>query len=63
MKTALKTGVTGQDGVYLWEFLLNKGYMVDGIKRRTLLFDTDRIDHPYQHLRSATVTSFYITAT
>ncbi|MFY0693318.1 MAG: GDP-mannose 4,6-dehydratase [Paracoccaceae bacterium] len=44
-KTALITGVTGQDGAYLSEFLLNKGYEVHGIKRRTSLFNTDRIDH------------------
>ncbi len=47
-KTALITGVTGQDGAYLAEFLLNKGYIVHGIKRRTSLFNTDRIDHLYQ---------------
>jgi len=44
-KVALITGVTGQDGSYLAEFLLNKGYEVHGIKRRTSLFNTDRIDH------------------
>jgi GDPmannose 4,6-dehydratase len=48
MKTALITGVTGQDGAYLAEFLLGKGYMVHGIKRRTSLFNTDRIDHLYK---------------
>ena len=48
MKTALITGVTGQDGAYLAEFLLNKGYKVHGIKRRTSLFNTDRIDHLFQ---------------
>jgi GDPmannose 4,6-dehydratase len=47
-KIALITGVTGQDGAYLAEFLLNKGYVVHGIKRRTSLFTTDRIDHLYQ---------------
>ncbi len=47
-KVALITGVTGQDGSYLAEFLLNKGYIVHGIKRRTSLFNTDRIDHLYQ---------------
>jgi len=47
-KKALITGVTGQDGSYLAEFLLNKGYEVHGIKRRTSLFNTDRIDHLYQ---------------
>jgi len=45
---ALITGVTGQDGAYLAEFLLGKGYEVHGIKRRTSLFNTDRIDHLYQ---------------
>jgi len=48
MKTALITGITGQDGAYLAEFLLDKGYIVHGIKRRTSLFNTDRIDHLYQ---------------
>ena len=48
MKTALITGITGQDGAYLAEFLLNKGYEVHGIKRRSSLFNTDRIDHLYQ---------------
>ncbi len=45
MKKALITGITGQDGAYLAEFLINKGYMVHGIKRRTSRFITDRIDH------------------
>ena len=48
MKKALITGITGQDGAYLAEFLLAKGYEVHGIKRRTSLFNTDRIDHLYQ---------------
>ncbi len=48
MKTALITGITGQDGAYLAEFLLQKGYMVHGLKRRSSLFNTDRIDHLYQ---------------
>ena len=47
-KVALITGITGQDGAYLAELLLNKGYIVHGIKRRTSLFNTDRIDHLYQ---------------
>jgi GDPmannose 4,6-dehydratase len=47
-KTALITGITGQDGAYLAEFLLTKGYMVHGIKRRASSFNTDRIDHLYQ---------------
>ena len=46
-KVALITGITGQDGSYLAEFLLDKGYEVHGIKRRTSLFNTDRIDHLY----------------
>ncbi|MEZ7495045.1 GDP-mannose 4,6-dehydratase [Leeuwenhoekiella aequorea] len=48
MKVALITGVTGQDGAYLSEFLLKKGYQVHGLKRRSSLFNTDRIDHLYQ---------------
>jgi len=48
MKTALITGVTGQDGAYLAELLLSKGYKVHGIKRRSSSFNTDRIDHLYQ---------------
>src|SRR5262245_57198262 len=52
-KSALVTGITGQDGAYLAEFLLKKGYVVHGIKRRSSLFNTDRIDHLYQdpHVR------------
>ncbi|OGV36009.1 MAG: GDP-mannose 4,6-dehydratase [Legionellales bacterium RIFCSPHIGHO2_12_FULL_35_11] len=48
MKIALITGITGQDGTYLAELLLSKGYIVHGIKRRASLFNTDRIDHLYQ---------------
>ncbi len=48
MKVALITGITGQDGAYLAEFLLKKGYEVHGLKRRSSLFNTDRIDHLYQ---------------
>ena len=48
MKKALITGITGQDGAYLAEFLLDKGYEVHGIKRRSSSFNTDRIDHLYQ---------------
>lgn len=48
MKKALITGITGQDGAYLAEFLLSKGYEVHGIKRRTSLFNTDRIDHLFR---------------
>tara|TARA_B100001093_G_scaffold517306_1_gene598492 strand:+ start:4551 stop:5594 length:1044 start_codon:yes stop_codon:yes gene_type:complete len=51
MKKALITGVTGQDGSYLAEFLLNKGYQVHGVKRRTSLINTDRIDHLYQDIQ------------
>ena len=47
-KVALITGITGQDGTYLAELLLDKGYEVHGLKRRTSLFNTDRIDHLYQ---------------
>ena len=47
-KIALVTGVTGQDGAYLSEFLINKGYIVHGLKRRSSLFNTERIDHLYQ---------------
>src|SRR5438067_8508502 len=47
-KIALITGITGQDGAYMAEFLLQKGYEVHGIKRRSSLFNTDRIDHLYQ---------------
>ena len=48
MKRALITGITGQDGSYLSEFLLEKGYEVHGIKRRSSLFNTQRVDHIYQ---------------
>ena len=48
MKTALITGITGQDGSYLAEFLLDKGYSVHGIKRRASSFNTGRIDHIYE---------------
>ena len=47
-KVALITGITGQDGAYLAEFLLGKGYLVHGVKRRASLFNTQRIDHLYQ---------------
>ena len=49
MKTALITGITGQDGSYLADLLLEKGYTVHGIKRRTSLINTDRIDHLLEH--------------
>jgi GDPmannose 4,6-dehydratase len=55
MKVALITGITGQDGAYLAELLLEKGYMVHGIKRRSSLFNTDRIDHLYQDPHEANV--------
>ncbi len=53
MKTALITGITGQDGAYLAELLLEKGYKVHGIKRRSSLINTDRIDHLYQDRHEA----------
>ncbi len=61
MKVALITGITGQDGAYLAEFLLKKGYMVHGIKRRSSLFNTDRIDHLYQdpHVANAQLKLHY----
>jgi GDPmannose 4,6-dehydratase len=61
MKTALITGITGQDGSYLAELLLNKGYEVHGIKRRASSFNTDRIDHLYQdpHERDVKMTLHY----
>ena len=56
MKKALITGITGQDGAYLAELLLEKGYEVHGIKRRSSLFNTDRIDHLYQDLHEKNIT-------
>jgi len=60
-KTALITGITGQDGAYLAEYLLKKGYEVHGIKRRSSLFNTDRIDHLYQdpHVENRKFTLHY----
>lgn len=60
-KVALITGITGQDGAYLTELLLEKGYTVHGIKRRSSLFNTDRIDHLYQdpHVDNAKLTLHY----
>ena len=60
-KTALITGITGQDGAYLSEYLIKKGYTVHGIKRRSSLFNTDRIDHLYQdpHLESRNLILHY----
>jgi GDPmannose 4,6-dehydratase len=57
-KVALITGVTGQDGAYLAEFLLNKGYIVHGVKRRSSLFNTDRIDHLYKDFHDKGVNFF-----
>lgn len=57
-KVALITGVTGQDGAYLAEFLLNKGYVVHGVKRRASLFNTDRIDHLYRDIHDKEVKFF-----
>ncbi|HEY0652208.1 MAG TPA: GDP-mannose 4,6-dehydratase [Chryseosolibacter sp.] len=61
MKRALITGITGQDGAYLAEYLLNKGYEVHGIKRRASSFNTDRIDHIYQdpHDKGARMKLYY----
>ena len=60
-KKALITGVTGQDGSYLAEFLLEKGYEVHGIKRRASLFNTQRIDHIYQdpHVENSRIKLHY----
>lgn len=60
-KIALITGVTGQDGAYLSEFLLKKGYIVHGLKRRSSMFNTDRIDHLYQdpHVENANFVLHY----
>src|SRR5262249_24841667 len=60
-KVALITGITGQDGAYLAEFLLGKGYEVHGIKRRASSFNTDRIDHLYQdpHEKNVRLTLHY----
>ena len=65
MKKALITGVTGQDGAYLSEFLLKKGYTVHGLKRRTSLFNTDRIDHIYQdpHIENQKFILHYVDMT
>ena len=55
IKKALITGITGQDGAYLAELLLAKGYEVHGFRRRTSLFNTDRIDHLYQDIHEKNV--------
>lgn len=57
-KVALITGVTGQDGAYLSEFLLNKGYIVHGVKRRSSLFNTNRVDHLYKDVHEKKVNFF-----
>jgi GDPmannose 4,6-dehydratase len=57
-KTALITGITGQDGAYLAEFLLNKGYIVHGVKRRSSSFNTERIDHLYKDPHDRNVNFF-----
>src|SRR6266446_10159438 len=57
-KTALITGITGQDGAYLAEFLLEKGYEVHGVRRRTSLFNTARIDHLYRDVHEPEVRMF-----
>jgi len=58
-KTALITGVTGQDGAYLAELLLQKGYVVHGVKRRSSSFNTERVDHLYHDPHQKGV-SFYL---
>ena len=58
-KIALITGITGQDGAYLAEFLLKKNYIVHGLKRRTSMFNTDRIDHLYKDPHNSN-TNFHI---
>jgi GDPmannose 4,6-dehydratase len=58
MKIALITGIAGQDGAYLAEFLLNKGYIVHGIKRRSSYFNTGRVDHLYRDPHERNVNFF-----
>ena len=58
-KVALITGITGQDGSYLAEFLLEKGYIVHGMKRRTSSFNTIRIDHLYKDTHEKDIKLFY----
>ncbi len=57
-KVALITGITGQDGAYLAEFLLKKNYVVHGLKRRTSLFNTDRINHIYEDPHNSNIKFF-----
>ena len=59
-KKSFVTGITGQDGAYLAEFLIQKGYEVHGLKRRTSLFNTQRIDHLYQDQYENDLILFYI---
>ena len=59
-KVALITGITGQDGAYLAEFLIKKNYLVHGIKRRSSLINTDRIDHIYEEPYEKNRSFFYI---
>ena len=60
MRKALITGITGQDGSYLAEFLLKKNYVVHGLKRRTSLFNTDRIDHIYEEHNNSKQKKFFL---
>src|SRR5437660_1930232 len=59
-KVALITGATGQDGAYLAEFLLSKGYVVHGVKRRSSSFNTERVDHLYHDPREAPEQRFFL---
>ena len=61
MKRALITGITGQDGAYLSELLLGKGYEVHGIKRRTSSINTGRIDHLFEICEKAKIADFFCT--
>ena len=61
-KIALIFGITGQDGSYLAEFLIKKGYLVHGVKRRSSSLNTARVDHIYQDPHEKKENSFYITA-
>ena len=58
-KKAIITGITGQDGAYLAELLLGKGYEVHGVKRRASLFNTQRVDHLYQDKHQENINFFY----
>ena len=60
-KIALIFGITGQDGSYLAEFLIKKGYLVHGVKRRSSSLNTTRVDHIYQDPHEKKENSFYIT--